>query len=168
MVKRNYRVLYGEKSCFLIIAGLVGLCIMFMLTIALIRVLFYGYYSENIPLIIVVAIFTILLVAGNMIIGAWLILPNVYTVDDSKIIHRIGPYRTMLPLKNIRRVRWLCDFISFPADLIIFENEKFLKMRSLKWIQKPWTIFLSHSDAEILISILKEHCPEAEIEVYCK
>ncbi|MBP2653263.1 MAG: hypothetical protein H6Q73_832 [Firmicutes bacterium] len=168
MVRRNYRVLYGEKSCFHIIAGLVGLCVMFMLIISLITILLNGLYSENLPLIIFVAIFTIVLIIGNTIIGAWLILPNVYTVYDNKIIHRIGPYRTMLPLKNIRRVRWLCDFISFPADLIIIENEQFLKMKSSKWIRKPWTIFLSHGDAEILIDILKEHCSDSEIELYCK
>ena len=92
-----------------------------------------------------------LLVAG---LSLWLLVDTWYGIDDKELIVRHGPFRTSVPISNIRAIRPTRTVVSAPA----------LSLDRLEVIHATGTLVISPLDQVNFIRVIKARNGAVEIE----
>lgn len=85
----------------------------------------------------------------------WLWFKTGYTINDKELIAQSGPFRSKIPLKNIRKISHTRNPLSSPA----------LSLDRLDIEYFDGFILISPSDKDAFLKVLKERCPSVVIKL---
>ena len=87
-------------------------------------------------------------------LSLWLLVETWYGIDDKELIVQYGPFRTSVPISNIRAIRPTRTIVSAPA----------LSLDRLEVIHSTGTLVISPSDKVNFIRALKARNAAVEID----
>lgn len=111
-----------------------------------------------IPLILVLIDFEwsgLLIVSAVLMFWSWLWFYTGYTITDSELRIKSGPFRWKIPLEAIRKVRRTRNPLSSPAlslDRLKIEDSK------------GGFVLISPDNMDSFLDVLSERCPQADIK----
>ena len=90
-----------------------------------------------------------------IILIGWLWFKTGYTINDKELIAQSGPFRSKIPLENIRKVSHTRNPLSSPA----------LSLDRLDIEYSGGFILISPADKNTFLNVLKERCPKIDIRL---